>query len=89
MRPPVVAKLGPYEVEVQEGKSYLWCACGRSLRQPFCDTSHLGSGRNPKRFRAERSRTVKLCGCKYTRTPPFCDGSHDRIDLPDPPGPER
>ena len=23
-------------VEVEAGKTYYWCACGRSARQPFC-----------------------------------------------------
>lgn len=40
MRPPVIAQKGPYKVEVKEGKSYLWCACGRSERQPFV-TRHI------------------------------------------------
>ena len=24
-------------VDVQEGKTYYWCSCGRSTKQPFCD----------------------------------------------------
>jgi len=31
---------GPYRVELEEGKSYFWCACGLSAKQPFCDGSH-------------------------------------------------
>ena len=27
-------------VEVEKGKSYYWCACGKSKNQPFCDGSH-------------------------------------------------
>ena len=34
----------PNFVDVEEGKSYEWCACGRSANQPFCDGSHRGSG---------------------------------------------
>jgi CDGSH-type Zn-finger protein len=30
----------PHFVDVVEGKKYLWCACGKSKRQPFCDGSH-------------------------------------------------
>ncbi len=33
---PVIAQYGPYEVQVQKGKMYYWCACGRSKTQPFC-----------------------------------------------------
>ena len=29
-------------VDVEEGKSYYWCSCGQSSKQPFCDGSHKG-----------------------------------------------
>lgn len=64
-----------------EPGDYLWCACGRSRRQPFCDGSHLGSGFSPLPFTIKpgRVRTHWLCGCKHTRHPPFCDASHNRL----------
>ena len=71
------AQLTPYLVEVEAGKTYLWCACGRSQRQPFCDGSHAGTSSLPKPFKAERSEAVNLCGCKQTMDPPFCDGTHN------------
>ena len=37
---PVPAQKAPYGVNVEAGKDYWWCACGRSARQPFCDGSH-------------------------------------------------
>jgi CDGSH-type Zn-finger protein len=73
----VPAQLSPYLVEVEAGKSYFWCACGRSQNQPFCDGSHAGTATLPKRFKAERSEAVNLCGCKQTMDPPFCDGTHN------------
>jgi CDGSH-type Zn-finger protein len=30
----------PIGVDVLEGKSYYWCTCGKSAKQPFCDGSH-------------------------------------------------
>ena len=30
-------------VAVEEGKTYSWCTCGRSSKQPFCDGSHAGT----------------------------------------------
>jgi hypothetical protein len=30
-------KLPPKKLEVQQGKSYSWCSCGLSNKQPFCD----------------------------------------------------
>ncbi len=68
----------PIEVELEEGKTYTWCACGRSNSQPFCDGSHQGTGIDPVVFVAERSGTVWLCMCKQTATPPLCDGSHNK-----------
>ena len=75
----IIAQKGPYPVEVEAGKSYFWCRCGRSRRQPFCDRSHLGSGFTPIVFRAKRSRRYSLCCCKRTKNPPYCDGSHEAL----------
>ena len=69
----------PFKVDLVEGKSYLYCGCGRSFKQPFCDSSHAGSGFWPKRFRAEKSGTFILCGCKQTKNPPYCDGAHKNL----------
>ena len=30
----------PVGVNVLEGKTYYWCTCGISAKQPFCDGSH-------------------------------------------------
>ena len=38
---------GALAVDVVEGKSYYWCSCGKSSKQPFCDGSHKGSEFNP------------------------------------------
>ena len=40
MEKPVVAAKEPFKVDVEAGKAYFWCACGRSQKQPFCDGSH-------------------------------------------------
>ena len=31
---------GPIAVELKKDKSYYWCHCGKSSKQPFCDGSH-------------------------------------------------
>lgn len=76
MEEAVIAQKGPYEVQVEAGQSYLWCACGRSANQPFCDGSHKGTGHTPVRFEAASTCTVFLCGCKQTGDRPYCDGTH-------------
>ena len=81
MRKPNVAGLRPIAVSVQAGKTYLWCACGRSQRQPFCDSSHAGSGFGPVRYVAELTGLVFFCLCKQTGNRPFCDGAHKNLSL--------
>jgi CDGSH-type Zn-finger protein len=76
MEQPLIAQKSPYQVDVVAGKSYFWCACGRSKNQPFCDGSHKGTGLTPVQFKAEESKTVWLCGCKQTKARPNCDGTH-------------
>jgi CDGSH iron-sulfur domain-containing protein 3 len=79
MPEPKIAQKSPYAVDVEAGKSYFWCACGRSAKQPFCDGSHKGSEFSPVKFDATESKTVHFCGCKHTANPPFCDGTHTKL----------
>ena len=79
MPDPVIAQKSPIEEEVVAGKSYFWCACGRSKNQPFCDGSHKGTDFAPIKYDADESRKVFFCCCKNTNNPPFCDGSHDKL----------
>jgi CDGSH iron-sulfur domain-containing protein 3 len=76
---PKIAQTTPYAVEVEAGKSYFWCACGQSSRQPFCDGSHKDTGFTPVKFTAEAARKVFFCGCKASARAPLCDGSHNRL----------
>lgn len=76
---PVIAQKSPYAVEVEAGKSYWYCSCGKSATQPFCDGSHKGSDFNPVEYKAEESGTVYFCGCKHSANGVTCDGSHQRL----------
>lgn len=76
---PTIAQKAPYAAPVEAGKTYYWCACGRSKSQPFCDGSHQGTGLEPVPFTAEKSETLYLCGCKRTGNRPFCDGTHNKL----------
>jgi len=76
---PVVAQKAPYGIDVEAGKTYYWCACGRSAKQPFCDGAHKGTGLGPLSHTPTQSGKVWLCGCKATATPPFCDGRHKTL----------
>ncbi|PLX36231.1 MAG: glutamate synthase [Hyphomicrobiales bacterium] len=79
MSDPVIAQKAPYPVEVEEGKAYFWCACGRSKNQPFCDGSHAGTDFQPVRWKADASGRKFFCGCKMSKNQPFCDGTHSKL----------
>ncbi len=64
---PAIGGRVPIPVEVEAGKDYWWCACGKSASQPFCDGSHKGSGFSPMQFTAPETRKVFFCTCKRTR----------------------
>ena len=48
----------PIGIVVEEGKSYFWCTCGKSSKQPFCDGSHKGTEFTPLAYKAEESKKV-------------------------------
>lgn len=76
---PVVAQKSPYAVDVEAGKSYWFCTCGKSTTQPFCNGGHQGSDFAPKEYKAEKSETVYFCGCKHSGNGMTCDGSHQKL----------
>jgi CDGSH-type Zn-finger protein len=79
MSTPHIAQKGPFAAEVVAGKTYAWCACGRSKGQPFCDGSHRGTGLAPTLYRAETTETVYFCGCKHSKAGATCDGTHNSL----------
>ena len=76
---PEIAAKAPIPVEVEEGKTYFWCACGRSAKQPFCDGSHNDTGFSPAKWHAPETKRVFFCACKHTGNQPLCDGSHKTL----------
>ena len=74
-----IAARAPIPVDVEAGKAYFWCQCGKSQSQPFCDGSHKGSEFRPVMWKAEASETKYFCACKQTNNQPFCDGSHKSL----------
>lgn len=78
MDKPIRAGDSPIRVEVKAGKSYFWCTCGQSAKQPFCDGSHKETSFAPMKWTAEEDGSKFFCTCKATSKEPFCDGSHSK-----------
>lgn len=79
MSDPVIAQKSPYVIDVEAGKSYWWCACGKSQQQPFCDGSHKGSEFSPVEYKAEQDGKAYFCGCKHSGKGALCDGTHKKL----------
>ncbi|XP_067933833.1 CDGSH iron-sulfur domain-containing protein 3, mitochondrial-like [Watersipora subatra] len=82
-----IYKRWPSRVKVTQGKTYAWCACGRSQKQPFCDGAHKYdkvTGEKmaspypiePLKYTADKDKAYQFCNCKQTSNKPFCDGTH-------------
>ena len=76
---PSIGGRAPLPIDVEAGKDYYWCACGKSSKQPFCDGSHKGSGFAPVKHTAEKTGDHWLCACKRTSRKPMCDGTHKTL----------
>ena len=78
MAEPHIAHRGPAQLNLEPG-TYLWCSCGLSEKQPFCDGHHKGTDFRPQKLVIAEPQEVWLCQCKHTKTPPFCDGTHETV----------
>ncbi|AHE98387.1 glutamate synthase-related protein [Thioalkalivibrio paradoxus] len=79
MAKPIVAANEPKAVQLEQGREYYFCRCGRSREQPFCDGSHEGTGIEPLAFKAREDGEAWLCQCKQSKDFPYCDGSHGQV----------
>jgi len=76
---PAVAGTRPVHRVLEPGESVLWCSCGLSSRQPFCDGSHRGTAFTPIRHVAKEAEERLFCTCKQSKDAPFCDGAHNNV----------
>ncbi|MBL6665335.1 MAG: CDGSH iron-sulfur domain-containing protein [Rickettsiales bacterium] len=83
---PVNSQNASYKVEVKEGQKYVWCSCGLSNKQPFCDGQHK-QHKNPNGtpimrpviYEAKKDGIVGFCGCRQSKKGAICDGSHKHL----------
>jgi len=66
----------PVKVDLIEGKTYMFCTCGKSADFVLCNGNHKGTDFKPQKFVAEKSSATYLCGCKKSKNLPYCDGTH-------------
>ena len=72
MENPVVAQKNPYKVNVEKGKTYFWCSCGLSAKQPFCDNSHKKERKfHPTKYTAKSDKVVFFAVAKSLIIHPF------------------
>ena len=79
MADPEIGGTEPIAVDVEEGKIYWWCSCGRSANQPFCDGSHKDTDFIPTGWEAPKTGKVFFCACKRSDKAPLCDGAHNNL----------
>ena len=58
MDSPKIVQKFPYKISAESGKSYFWCSCGQSSKQPFCDGSHEGTDFLPQKVKLEDEKDV-------------------------------
>ena len=80
MAEPEIPQKKPYPMQVEAGKEYHVCMCGKSQNQPLCDGSHAGSGLGPRIFKAAEDGFIAFCGCKHSNDETGkCDGTHSTL----------
>ncbi|KAI9104663.1 hypothetical protein DFS34DRAFT_604004 [Phlyctochytrium arcticum] len=81
---PCVPMYGPANLRgLKKGDIKLWCTCGLSTTQPWCDDeAHKGTPFKPLRWTVPNDQSLySICNCKYTTNPPYCDAEHIHLPL--------
>ena len=79
MDKPVCSQKAPYVMDVEEDKTYYYCTCGKSEKQPFCDGAHKGTNFKAAAWKAEKTGKAYFCGCRVSQKGAICDGAHKEL----------
>ncbi|MEJ2593831.1 MAG: CDGSH iron-sulfur domain-containing protein [bacterium] len=79
MENATIAGTKPVMVDLEAGKTYAWCACGKSSNQPWCDGSHQTTQFRPLIIKTMEPSKASLCMCKQSGSRPYCDGTHNKL----------
>ncbi|MBL7012854.1 MAG: CDGSH iron-sulfur domain-containing protein [Candidatus Marinimicrobia bacterium] len=69
----------PIVVMSEAGKTYAWCSCGLTEKEPFCDGAHKKTDFKPIVLKCTQEKKLAWCGCKHSNNKPYCDGSHSGL----------
>ena len=72
----LIQKKEPHPLELEPGKKYFYCPCGRSGTGLFCDGAHKGTDQSSILIVSEEVKAVYLCACRKSKALPYCDGTH-------------
>ena len=79
MPEPQIQPKKPFLLKAEKTGKVLWCSCGLSKTQPFCDQSHKGTEFKPIVMEVAEGKSYLWCGCKQSGNKPICDGTHSRL----------
>ncbi len=78
MEKPIIVQKKSLKLEMEPG-TYMWCACGRSEKQPFCDGSHKGTNFRPEKVVITEKQIFPWCMCRYSEKGARCDSKHREL----------
>ncbi len=78
MEKPIIVQKKSLKLEMESG-TYLWCACGASKKQPFCDGSHKGTSFRPEKVVITEKQIFPWCMCRHSEKGARCDSKHREL----------
>jgi len=75
---PIIVQKSSLKMYMEPG-TYFYCTCGRSMDQPFCDDSHIGTNFEPEEVIITESQLVKWCMCRHSAKGYWCDNKHREL----------